>query len=115
MSSLVQHAEREIQIAGLFDKDSDYNGETGKNLMELVKVFAAQRHSGGSAAIVIKLLDKLLRFENITPLKYDASEWMDVSEMSGKPMWQNKRNTAVFSEDEGETCYNVNDIDRDRD
>jgi hypothetical protein len=53
--SLVEHAEDELRRAGLFDKDSDYDGILGQAALEVVRVFANQGRSGASAANVIKL------------------------------------------------------------
>jgi hypothetical protein len=33
--SLIEHAKTELQIAGLFDKDSDYEGALEEAVMEL--------------------------------------------------------------------------------
>ena len=38
--SLIKHAERELRLAGFFDKDSDYEGALGKAVMELIEVFS---------------------------------------------------------------------------
>lgn len=51
-SGLCQHAKRELQLAGLFDQDSDYEGMLGTAVYEIIKVFAQQGHSGASAEIV---------------------------------------------------------------
>jgi len=109
MSYLVEYAESELKLAGLFDKDSDYNGALGDAALEIVKVFSKQGHSGGSAAIVISLIDKLLNYEPLTPLTYEPDEWNDVSEMSGSPMWQNKRKSTTFSVDGGKTHYDLDE------
>ena len=66
-SNLVKHAEREMRLAGLFDKDADYDGALAPVVLDMVRKFSSYRHSGTSAAITIALLEKLLRFENLTP------------------------------------------------
>lgn len=109
MSNLVDYAKDELTRAGLFDEDSDYNGELGNAALEIVKVFAKQGHSGASAAIVTSIVEKLLRFEPLTPLTYEPDEWNNVSEMSGSPMWQNKRKATTFSVDGGKTHYDLDD------
>lgn len=65
MSNLVDHAEKELQRVGLFDKDSDYAGELGRGVLELITVFAGQGHSGMSAEMTVELFSKLARFEEI--------------------------------------------------
>lgn len=109
MGNLVEHAKRELELAGLFDKDSDYNGESAKSVMALMEVFAEQGHSGASAGLVLHLFTKVASFKTISPLTYEKGEWNDISEKLGKPTWQNKRNPAVFSEDQGKTHFNIDD------
>lgn len=65
MSNLINHANAELKKAGLFDKDSDYDGELGKGVLQLITVFAGQGHSGMSAEMTIQLFTKLARFEAI--------------------------------------------------
>ena len=107
MSEQVDYAKDELTRAGLFDEGSDYNGELGNAALEIVKVFSRQGHSGASAAIVTGLVEKLLRYEPLTPLTYEPDEWIDVSEASGEPMWQNRRKYSVFSKDGGKTHYDI--------
>ena len=40
MSNLVEFAKKELELAGLFDKDSDYNGMIGGAVLKMVKDFA---------------------------------------------------------------------------
>lgn len=63
MSNLVTHAESELRRAGLFDADSDYDGAIGEAVMDLIRVFSAQGHSGASAEMVLAIFNKLARFE----------------------------------------------------
>jgi hypothetical protein len=59
--SLIEYAEEEIKAAGLNDPDpdSDYNGDIGKAVLELIQVFSNQGHSGMSASIVRNVFNKL--------------------------------------------------------
>lgn len=65
MSNLVKHAEKELKKAGLFDKDSDYDGMLGEGVLELITVFASQGHSGMSAEMTVQLFERLARFKEI--------------------------------------------------
>lgn len=94
MSGLVKHAETELKLTGLFDKDSDYGGMLGSAVMELITVFANQGHSGCSANLVSNLFNKLSRYEPLTPLKFSDDEWCETS----GGVFQNKRNSAVFKD-----------------
>jgi len=103
MSNLVEHARRELEILGE-DK------ETVEGYLRVIKAFADMGHSGGSASIAIPIVNKLLQFENLKPLSNNPSEWEDRSEMSGYPLWQNKRNPKYFSTDGGMTYWNVYEL-----
>jgi hypothetical protein len=112
---LVAHAEYELRRAGLFDKDSDYEGMLGEATMRLVKVFAEEGHSGFSAHLAIQLFSKLASFKTLTPLTDNPEEWNDVSgygSIDHAPMWQNKRQSSCFSNDGGKTYYDVDDKER---
>jgi hypothetical protein len=105
VSNLVEHARRELDAAGLFDKDSDYNGMLGEAVIELVKVFADQDHSGMSATMTRQLFDELVQFNNLTPLSNNPYEWTEVADS----LWQSKRRASVFSHDGGMTWYDLYD------
>lgn len=107
MTNLTEYAKQELERAGLLSEDSDYNGMLGKSALEIVEVFSKQGHSGNSAEVVTQLLEKLLRYEPLSPLTYAEDEWEDVSEQSGRPLWQNKRRFSVFSKDKGKTRYDL--------
>lgn len=94
MSNLVRYAERELKIAGLFDKDSDYEGRLAEAVIELVRVFSAQGHSGASAHMTVALFKKVALFESLIPLQGTDDEWNEVSE----GIYQNNRCSHVFKE-----------------
>ena len=113
MSSLINHAKEELTRAGLFDKDSDYNGMLGKAVMELVEKFSEQGHSGFSAYLTLDIFSRVARFKTLNPISSDPAEWMEVSNyFNGKGVWQNKRDPAKFSEDGGKTWYVVDERNR---
>lgn len=104
-SNLVIHADRELRRAGLHKKDADYGGMLYGAVMRLVKVFAADGHSGGSAMITLDLFNRLARFQRLTALTNDPGEWMEV----GTETWQSKRQPSCFSKDGGQTYYDINE------
>lgn len=110
-SNLVAHAEYELKKAGFFDKNSDYNGVIGKAVVELMKTFSKQGHSGFSAPLVLELFKKVASWDVLSPISSDIGEWTNVTEMgdSDSPLWQNKRNPAYFSNDGGKTWWNVDE------
>jgi hypothetical protein len=99
--SLTQHAEFELRRAGMMDKSSDYEGMVGYAVLDLVRTFAAQGHSGGSAMQTIALFTHLAKYQTLTPLTADKDEW----NLVGSGMWQSRRKPSVFSGDGGKTWY----------
>ncbi len=100
MSNLVDHAKRELALAG--------NDEAFDNsIIKAVEAFASYGHSGGSASVGIQLLNDLLQFKNLTPLTDNPDEWIHIHEdvWEGDSVWQNCRNGEAFSNDEGKTYY----------
>lgn len=98
--SLLDHAERELDLMGM-DDDGDMNGMMRKHILHMVKEFAEEGHSGFSASYAIQVLEKLLKFEPITPLTGEDWEWSDVSEISGDTLYQNARCGRVFKNKDG--------------
>lgn len=102
----VSHAKRELEIAGLFGKDSDYGGMMGTAIIDMMKLFSMEGHSGFSAGMATSIFEKVSRFEPLTPLTGADDEWTDVAERDGKPLFQNKRCSHVFKE--GDYAYDIN-------
>lgn len=103
--NLTEHAQRELGLAGLFDKDSDYSGMIADSVLALVKLFASQRHSGASAMLTLDTFDMVARFKPLTPISDLCSDWVHVSDN----LWQNKRRSSTFSRNGGETWYDIDD------
>ena len=103
MSQLVSYAERELDRIGMGDPDADYNGALKPAIMSMVKLFADQDHSGASAPMAIAMLERLLRFEPLSPLTGEDDEWMEVANPR-KPTdttHQNVRCPHVFKRADG--------------
>lgn len=101
MSNLVNHANRELNTVGLFDEDSDYSGQLGQAVMELMEVFAKQDHSGMSASMTRELFYQLSDFKALSSLTNNPHEWQEVH----RGTWQNRRQSNAFSLDGGKTYY----------
>lgn len=102
----MKHAKFELELAGLFDKDSDYKGMIGKAVMELMKVFSKQGHSGFSAPRVASLFKQLADYKPLKSIICDDNEWGEVSD----GLFQNKRCHAVFKEGKNEKPYYLDAI-----
>ena len=57
MSNIVKHAETEMRLAGLYDKDADYDGLIPDAVMALVKTHSEQSHSNEYPHAIIQNLD----------------------------------------------------------
>ena len=107
MNSL-EYAERELALIGMgADTKDEMNKAMHDHIILMVKTFADEGHSGMSAAYALSILKKLLAFEPLTPLTGEDSEWIDRSDISGKPHWQNNRCSRVFKDEDG-SCYDIN-------
>lgn len=89
---------KELILAGLFDKDSDYEGALGVAVQELLDVFHKQGHSGFSAQRVAYLFYTLIKDGILTPLTGADDEWNDISfaDPNDKMTYQNNRKSDVF-------------------
>jgi hypothetical protein len=104
MSGLLDYATEEVTRAGLLAPDSDYDGMLGQAVLELVKVFADQGHSGMSAQLTLMIFGKVAAYKPLMPLTDDPTEWNKV----GTGVWQSRRDPSAFSNDGGKT-WRVND------
>ena len=107
-TSLYKHALMELKFAGYFDPEegeeamSGMNKMMADNVLELIEVFAKQGHSGFSASFCVGLFETLAKYKPLIPLTGRDDEWTDVAEMSGGPLWQNKRCSHVFKQGDGQ-------------
>lgn len=115
-SNLVLHAECELRIAGVYDKDADYAGGLGEAVMDLVRAHCKHGHSGGSHGYTLALFNKVVNFKTLTPLTNDPDEWMQISgpDKAGfggvrDSCWQSCRQSSCFSADGGLTYYDLDD------
>lgn len=103
MSNMLKWAEAELKLAGydINDPEDGPNRWLAEGTLELLKVFADQGHSGSSAPYAVALFEKLAMQKPIAPLTGEDDEWMEV----GTNVWQNKRNGAVFKEEDGQAYW----------
>jgi hypothetical protein len=99
----VNHAIRELDLCGQTAEDPVYVA----SLVRTVKEFFSYGHSGGSAETAIWQLHQLLQGHALSPLTDDPAEWVDRTEISGTPWWQNRRDTRAMSHDQGKTFWLV--------
>lgn len=98
MSNLIEHAKREFFRLGYKKPEDDEEGPNRwiqENVLELLKVFSDQGHSGMSAPFCISYFEKLVKFEPLSPLQGTDDEWIEVA----NNLWQNTRCSHVFKDD----------------
>lgn len=98
MSNLHNHALAEFRAAGWLDADGKFEDEMQeeicKHVLELLKVFSDEGHSGSTAPYTVNMFKKLAMFEPLVPLTGEDWEWVEVSE----GVFQNKRCSRVFKQ-----------------
>jgi hypothetical protein len=99
--SLLAYAESELDFIGMKDDGDEMNSAMRKHILHMVEEFSKEGHSGFSASYAIQCLEKILRFEPLSPLTGEDSEWVDVAEQMGHTVWQNKRCSRVFKDETG--------------
>ena len=99
--NLELHALREFKAMGYIPPDQQQEDGPNKwiqeNVLELIRVFAKQGHSGFLAHYCISTFEKLARFEPLIPLQGTDDEWNAVP----PDMWQNNRCSHVFKGADG--------------
>lgn len=111
MTDLTTFAKEELQRNGLFDKDSDYDGMIGESVLELVQTFAKQGHSGFSAGLTLHIFNKVASYKPLGPINNNPDEWNEITDfpIEGKPLHQSKRSPSVFSDDNLQTWYDIDE------
>jgi hypothetical protein len=104
--SLTNYAKTELQAAGFFDKDSDYGGDIGEAVMQLIEVFEKQGHSGMSAPYVASIFNKLANFNPLIPITGTDEEWGEYRD----GFYQNKRCSALFKDEKDGKPYYIDAI-----
>ncbi len=97
MNNLIEHAKQEFLTLGYnqIEKEGDIpNKRMQENVLELLKVFSKQEHSGFSAPYCIELFAKLAMFEPLSPLTGEDWEWVEIA----AGIFQNKRCSHVFKQ-----------------
>lgn len=91
--TLLSHAKHELSLLASDEMQDAMN----THLLKMVEAFADEGHSGFSASYAISVLERLLRYEPLTPLTGADDEWSEYS--PGR--FQNKRCGHVFKDQDG--------------
>src|SRR5690625_891717 len=99
---LVNYAKKELELIG--NTEEEMKKLMNNHIIEIVKVFSEQSHSGFSGSYAISTLTRLLSFKPLKPLTGEDDEWNEVSE----GQFQNKRCSSVFKNSTDGTAYDIN-------
>jgi hypothetical protein len=86
--SVKEEAKRNLELAGLFDKDSDYGGMLGHAVMKLVEAHCSEGHSGFSHELTLQIFNKVIKGHALTAKYWDErKEFMEkfAEENMGEP------------------------------
>ena len=105
---LKEYAEQELKLYFPDSKDDDemdviIKKHLTEDVMNLIKLFEIEAHSGFSANVVLNLFERLSHWKPLTPLTGADDEWNDVDEET----FQNKRCSSVFKDKETGECYDI--------
>lgn len=100
---MLDYAKEELRRIRSTDEPDEMQDMMDAHILRMVQTFADEGHSGFSAAYAVNILQKLLRFEPLTPLTGDPDEWNQV----GEGMWQNRRCSHVFKDAEDGEAYDI--------
>lgn len=108
--SLLEHAKRELKIAGYdisdkgcemhYDKEpfTGYVNSCARNAYELIETLSKAGYSGMSIGITLDIFNKLAKWETLTPLTNNPDEWVKLEGCEDGD-WQSKRNPSCFTRD----------------
>lgn len=107
MTNIETYAIDELTRIGMYGSGDEMNDAMCEHILKMVNVFAEEGHSGFSAEYAISILQKLLRFEPLSPLTGEDDEWNEVGEEYGNSIYQNKRLSRVFKESKDGQAYDI--------
>lgn len=107
---LVEFAEMELDriLKGCTDNDGlDMQKHINHDIMQIIRTFAEQGHTGFTGNYVLNIIERLLRFQPLSELTGSDDEWINTSEYGSEvTYYQNKRCPAIFKDKDGR-AYNV--------
>lgn len=107
--SFIQFAESELDRIGMTaDSEDEMNLAMRDHILRMVTAFSDEGHSGFSANYAANCLEKLLRYEPLSPLTGDDDEWTKL-DYDDDTTYQNKRCSHVFKDANG-NAYDIDGI-----
>lgn len=102
--SIIDHARREMELAGFGKSDS-------ATMLAIIRQFLDHWDSGGAVSVALPALVRLISGQPLTPLTGEPDEWLR-HDYGGPPSWQNRRCSNVFKDTEDGQAYAVIDNQR---
>lgn len=104
-SNLVDYAKKEFIRANWCDKNEVFEDPMQKaicqNVIDMLCVFSNEGHSGFSATYALKVFDKVVCFNPLSPLTGADNEWQEV----GDDTYQNVICSAIFKKGKKGKAY----------
>lgn len=72
--SIREDAKKNLEMAGLFKKDSDYGGMIGDAVMKLVNAHLDEGHSGFSHEMSLHIFNKVIKGQALTKEYWDLKK-----------------------------------------
>jgi hypothetical protein len=107
--NLLRHAQDEFAFAGYHDGDK-MNALMARDVLDLLRVFGTQGHSGMSASFARQTFDTLAAFEPLGPLTGEDTEWFDHGPGMDRGRFQNKRCGHVFKDLPDGPAYDIDAV-----
>ncbi len=107
-SILIIHARRELEAIG-------ENPESIECYICAIQAIADLGQPETISSVVIPTITALIEFKNLSPLTDSPDEWNYISDLvcgEYQGVWQNVRNTEVFSVDGGKTRYSLHQTEK---
>jgi hypothetical protein len=105
--NLVAHARTEFEAGGYGDGDA-MNAAMASCVLDLIRVYSSQGHSGFSASHCRGLFAEVAAFKPLGQLTGADSEWFDHGH-DDRTRWQNKRASHVFKGADG-VAYDIDAV-----
>lgn len=108
MAGLVEFAEGELNLLLKSCKDSESlktQKAVNDDILDIIKLFSSQGHSGFSAGYSLNILKRLLDYKPLSAITGDEDEWEQLN-YSPDLAYQNKRCPSLFRDADGKV-YNV--------
>jgi hypothetical protein len=91
-SGLVLFAEQEL--ARIPKDDDGMQEHINRHILDMVKVFCEEKHSGFTASYTVNILERLLRYLPLSPIEDTLEDWNDV----GGGYYQHRRCSRVLKD-----------------